>query len=217
MTIKELIKSFEGKSKKQIMKSILDEKREVEKLAGIRGKMSKEIDLIKCIIYEIDKNLYSDFGGNLCISYTPDLKKLLLALNTSEVRYYFNNFDNKDQQIAELKKQLADKQKEFDEFKRIGEKGHLNDLLEDKREENRLLIKGYEQLKQRFTDKEKEVQDLKEQLKSQPAEIVEKIKKEFQKHLFDWYEDGKNINNELYIDADWVWEVLDTFLKQYQK
>lgn len=138
-----------------------------------------------------------------------DPVKLVMEYRVSEKQ--------KDQQIAELKKQLADKQKEFDEFKRIGEKGHLNDLLEDKREENRLLIKGYEQLKQRFTDKEKEVQDLKEQLKSQPAEIVEKIKKEFQKHLFDWYEDGKNINNELYIDADWVWEVLDTFLKQYQK
>lgn len=38
MTIKELIKSFEGKSKKQIIKSILDEKREVEKLAEIGGK-----------------------------------------------------------------------------------------------------------------------------------------------------------------------------------
>lgn len=35
MTIKELIKSFEGKSKKQIIKSIINEKRKVEKLAKI--------------------------------------------------------------------------------------------------------------------------------------------------------------------------------------
>lgn len=37
MTIKELIKSFEGKSKKKIIKLILDEKREVEKLTEIKG------------------------------------------------------------------------------------------------------------------------------------------------------------------------------------
>ena len=35
--------------------------------------------------------------------------------------------------IAELQKQLEEKEKEIDEFKRIGEKGHLNNLLEDKR------------------------------------------------------------------------------------
>lgn len=81
--------------------------------------MSKEIDLVKCIIYEIDKNLYSDFGGNLCISYTPDLKKLLLALNTPEVKYYF---DNQDQQIADLQHQLevAEKALELCERHHIG-------------------------------------------------------------------------------------------------
>ena len=48
-------------------------------------------------------------------------------------------------------------------------------------------------------------------------EVCEKIKKEFQKHLIDWYEDEKNINSDLYLDADWVWEVLDNILKEYQK
>lgn len=65
--------------------------------------MSKEIDLIKCIISEIDNNLYSDFGGNPCISYTSDLKKLLLALDTPEVRHFFENYNKQDQRIAELK------------------------------------------------------------------------------------------------------------------
>jgi len=36
----------------------------------------------------------------------------------------------------QLKHKLAEKEKEIGEFKRIGEKGHLNDLLEDKRKEN---------------------------------------------------------------------------------
>lgn len=38
MTIKELIKSFEGKSKKQIIKSIINERIKIEQLAEIRGK-----------------------------------------------------------------------------------------------------------------------------------------------------------------------------------
>lgn len=38
MTIKELIKSFEEKSKKQIIKSIINERRKIERLAEIRGK-----------------------------------------------------------------------------------------------------------------------------------------------------------------------------------
>lgn len=38
MTIKELIKSFEGKSKKQIIKSIINERRKIEQFAEIRGK-----------------------------------------------------------------------------------------------------------------------------------------------------------------------------------
>lgn len=37
MTIKELIKSFEGKNKKQIVKSIINERRKIEQSAEIRG------------------------------------------------------------------------------------------------------------------------------------------------------------------------------------
>lgn len=68
--------------------------------------MSKEIDLIKCIISEIDNNLYSDFGGNPCISYTSNLKKLLLALDTPEVRHFFENYNKQAERIAELEEQL---------------------------------------------------------------------------------------------------------------
>ena len=72
--------------------------------------MSKEIDLIKCIISEIDDNLYSDFGGNPCIRYTSNLKKLLLALDTPEVRHFFENCNNQAQQIAEIESKLAEKE-----------------------------------------------------------------------------------------------------------
>ena len=106
--------------------------------------MSKEIDLIKCIIFEIDKSLYSDFGGNLCISYTPNLKKLLLALNTPEVRYYF---DNQDQKIKDLEVKLTESKKQCQECKHLNKKIELN--IKNK------LINENHQLKQQLAITEK--------------------------------------------------------------
>ena len=96
--------------------------------------------------------------------------------------------------IAELQKQLEEKEKEIDEFKRIGEKGHLNDLLEDKRKENKILIKVSEQLLQ--------------QLESQPAEIVEKINGKIYTRMVVKCKETK------YTDINLI---LDTILKEYQK
>lgn len=106
--------------------------------------MSKEIDLIKCIIFEIDKSLYSDFGGNLCISYTPNLKKLLLALNTPEVRYYF---DNQDQKIKDLEVKLTESKKQCQKCKHLNKKIELN--IKNK------LINENQQLKQQLATVEK--------------------------------------------------------------
>lgn len=102
--------------------------------------------------------------------------------------------------IEELQKQLEEKKKEIDEFKRIGEKGHLNDLLEDKRKENRILIKASEQLLQR--------------LENQPAEIIEKIRKSFESKMKNslWQEEypvGKVCNM--------INDVLDETLKEYEE
>lgn len=63
--------------------------------------MSKEIDLIKEIIKEIDKNLYVDYSANIKIKVTNELAKLLLKLDTPKVRYFFENY-NQDKQIADL-------------------------------------------------------------------------------------------------------------------
>ena len=140
----------------------------------------------------------------------------------------------KDQQISELQKQLDEKTKTIEglmeEQKNIENSASYQMFLdcqkqlEEKEKELREIrvenytIKSYRDfLGNKCKNLIKENKKLKQQLRSQPAEIVEKIKKEFQKHLIDWYEDEENINNELYIDADWVWEVLDTILKEYQK
>lgn len=97
-------------------------------------------------------------------------------------------------QVAELQKQLEEKEKEIDEFKRIGEKGHFYDLFEDQRKENRILIKAPEQLLQ--------------QLKSQPAEIVKKIRKGIKDKIICFWkdEDRKDFN-----------KILESILKEYQK
>lgn len=53
--------------------------------------------------------------------------------------------NQQDTKISDLEAKLAEKEKEIGELKRIGEKGHLKDLLEDKRKENKILVKAIEQ------------------------------------------------------------------------
>ena len=96
----------------------------------------------------------------------------------------------------------------------------LNEQYQKIKDLEAKLVENKEQLidmNEKSNKIKKESYYLKQQLKSQPADIIKKIKKEFQKHLIDWYEDEENTNSELYLDADWVWEILDTILKEYQK
>ena len=69
------------------------------------------------------------------------------------------------------------------------------------------------------TDKDKQIAELKQQLKSQPAEIVEKIKEQIFNHFnvknIEEYE-RLSLPNALFT-ADAVIEMLDTILKEYQK
>lgn len=66
-----------------------------------------------------------------------------------------------------------------------------------------------------YIDKDKEcpLQSLSDYTKQVRKGVVEEIREEFKKHLFDWYEDEQNANTDLYIDADWVWEILDQIEK----
>ena len=69
------------------------------------------------------------------------------------------------------------------------------------------------------TDKDKQIAELQKQLKSQPAEIVEKIKEQIFNHFnvknIEEYE-RLSLPNALF-KADAVAEILDTILKDYQK
>lgn len=69
----------------------------------------------------------------------------------------------------------------------------------------------------------KQIAELEKQLKSQPAEIVEKIRKWGWKH-YNWVGDGTGYDGQEYNECigfnkaiDQLNEILDTILKEYQK
>lgn len=111
--------------------------------------------------------------------------------------------------IAELQKQLEEKEKDIERLQGVIDK------LRDKKFAGKTLVEAvnavYEPL---FKNKCDEVEEIKQQLKNQPAEIVEKIKKEL----------GFIVNGKERIVCDgsmtgdkYIVAVLDTILKEYQK
>lgn len=78
--------------------------------------------------------------------------------------------------------------------------------------------RNYDQLKQQLADKDKQIAELQKQLKSQPAEIVEKIKEQLIKRLNTIAGYGRMTTDELsfLIEAEFGSD-LDTILKEYQK
>ena len=54
-----------------------------------------------------------------------------------------------------------------------------------------------------------ELVSLSDYTKQVRKEVCEEVRTEFQKHLLNWYEDEENVNKELYLDADMLWEILD--------
>ena len=102
---------------------------------------------------------------------------------------------DKDKQIAELQKQLEEKDKE------IETKNSINNLY-----------KATVSLRDNdFKDLVYENNSLKQQLNSQPAEIVEKIKN-YKGEYFEW-----KIGDKIYPAFKITEEDLDNILKEYQK
>lgn len=168
-------------------------------------------ELLKALIAEIDFIMHDKdyrFPESKDTWYSRESCKVLTPEEVfEELRTELTQLNNEtNNEIAELQKKL--KEKENNELKIIGEKDHLNDLLEDRRKENRILIKAEEQLLQ--------------QLKSQPKEIVKKIRKWGQKH-YNWVGDGTGYDGQDYNECigfnmaiDQLNEVLDTILKEYE-
>ena len=153
---------------------------------------------------------------------------------------------DKDKQIAQLQKQLERHNKyfnsfscdNFDEFADFistfmltphEEQTLIKDLKKQLEEKEKKIEKLRECLSQCDSDRKfeqekknlafKELRERSEQLKSQPAEIVEKIKEQIFNHFnvknIEEYE-RLSLLNALFT-ADAVAEILDTILKEYQK
>lgn len=104
-------------------------------------------------------------------------------------------------QIAELQKQLEEKDKE---------------LLIERTTNDRWY-------KREVKRRDEKIREQRQQLHSQPAEIVEKIRKWGQKH-YNWVGDGTGYDGQEYNECigfnmaiDQLNEILDTILKEYQK
>ena len=108
-----------------------------------------------------------------------------------------NSLAEKDQQIAELQKQLEEKEKEIEDLKR--KVNCYVDYVENT--DMRIKLDSFI------------VKELQDKLKSQPAEIVEKIRKELGLKL------KYKLNDEVSVlrICNQINEVLDTILKEYQK
>lgn len=104
---------------------------------------------------------------------------------------------DKDRKIAELQKQLEEKEKEL--------------LIERTTNDN--------WYKREVFRRDEKIKMQRQQLKNQPAEIVEKIKKQIFNHFnvknMEEYENLSLIDSLFTADA--VIEMLDTILKEYQK
>ena len=131
----------------------------------------------------------------------------------SELEEQLKESEAKDQQITELQKQLEEKDKEIERLQGV------IDNLRDKKFAGKTLVEAvnavYEPL---FKNKCDEVEYLKQQLKSQPKEIVEKIRKWGQKH-YNWVGDGTGYDGQNYNECigfnmaiDQLNEILDAIL-----
>lgn len=139
--------------------------------------------------YILEGKSFVDTKTNTCLNFgLKDLNRVVIQLNCLE-RY----LNNADQQIAELQKQLEEKEKKLKEI----------------RVEN-YTIKSYRDfLNNQCKNLIKENKKLNQQLKTQLAEIVEKIKAFYKTSIYD----RPNAHTEVSV----LLHRLDTILQEYQK
>ena len=149
----------------------------------------------------------------------------LSGYEDSPITYIF--VDEKDIHIAELQKQLEEKEKDNQFFKKMylsekqkndnyhTEKYGLDKPVEELRKikltpkEKEIYYKGFDNCERQFAT---HIAELQQQLHSQPAEIVEKIKGRFLATCR--IEQG---NDEMIASFQTFNRCLDTILKEYQK
>lgn len=134
-------------------------------------------------------------------------QKYIDMLHKESSELLINSLAKKDQQIAELQKQLEEKEKEM---------AKLRELRAIKDDASQCVVVNgvkfsYEQIliiQDMNYNYDMKIKNLKQQLKSQPAEIVEKIGGEIYTRMVVECKETK------YTDINLI---LDTILKEYQK
>lgn len=160
-------------------------------------------------------------------------QKYIDMLHKESSELLINSLAKKDQQIAELQKQLEEKEKDNQFLKKMylsektkndnyhTEKYALDKPVEELRKikltpkEKEIYYKGFDNCERQFAT---HIAELQQELKSQPAEIVEKIKEQLIKRLNIIAGYGKMTTDELsfFIETEFGSD-LDTILKEYQK
>ena len=140
--------------------------------------------------------------------------------------------NNQSQQIAEIQKQLEEKEKDNQFLKKMylserikndnyhTKKYGLDKPVEELRKiklnpkEKEIYYKGFDNCERQFST---HIAELQQQLKSQPAEIVEEIKQTVKNNLV--YPDNR-IDcpfNDGYLDEETLCSIMDKVLQEYQK
>lgn len=122
-------------------------------------------------------------------------QKYIDMLNKESSELLVNSLAEKDKKIAELQKQLKEKEKKIEKLRE-----GISQCEADRKCEQEKKNLAFKELRERS-----------EQLRSQPAEIVEKIKN-YKGEYFEW-----KIGDKLYPAFKITEEDLDNILKEYQK
>lgn len=155
-------------------------------------------------LYKIEKEQNDNYRTEKYELNVKELRKLDLSFPEKE--WYYKGFDNCERQasstraeltieIKDLTKQLAEKEKEIEDLKR-----KVNCAVDDLRN-----------IGMRFELETFRANRLQDELKSQPAEIVEKIKN-YKGEYFEW-----KIGDKIYPAFKITEEDLDNIWKEYQK
>ena len=163
------------------------------------------------------------------MSRIEEIDKIVDEIGDAYSLYEFAECVYEDRQrIAELQKQLEEKEKDNQFFKKMylsekqkndnyhTEKYGLDKPVEELRKiklnskEKEIYYKGFDNCERQFAT---HIAELQQELKSQPSEIVEKIRKELGLKL------KYKLNDEVSVlkICNKINEVLDTILKEYQK
>lgn len=185
-----------------------------------------DMDTVCSLLNKQDQQI-ADLEAKLAESERKNFE-LLTKLNLKEYAPAFCTLADRDcealGQIEELKQQLEEKEKDNQFFKKMylsekqkndnyhTKKYGLDKPVEELRKiklnskEKEIYYKGFDNCERQFAT---HIAELEQQLKSQPAEIVEKIRKEVEKE--------KDENDLAWVGFKKLDRILDTILKEYQK